>query len=106
MKINLRKKEHYIDYVGGDFVIPGGYSTIIEKMAKNIDIRLEDSVKKIEHNSNGVQVVTNKGNVFHSDKVIVTVPIGYSIQIKRFAYTEVFYKKIKLNLFQSCQNVK
>ena len=60
---------------GKDVLFPGGYSQIIDLVAQNLDIKLNQIVKKITYNNQGVVVTTNQGN-FSADKVIITLPLG------------------------------
>ena len=60
---------------GKDVLFPGGYSQIIDLVAENLDIKLNQIVKKITYNNQGVVVTTNQGN-FSAEKVIITLPLG------------------------------
>ncbi len=60
---------------GKDVLFPGGYSQIIDLVAENLDIKLNQIVKKITYNNQGVMVTTNQGN-FSAEKVIITLPLG------------------------------
>lgn len=62
---------------GKDVLFPGGYSQIIDLVAKDLleNIKLNQIVKKITYNNQGVVVTTNQGN-FSADKVIITLPLG------------------------------
>lgn len=62
---------------GKDVLFPGGYSQIIDLVAKDllVDIKFNQIVKKIIYNNQGVVVTTNQGN-FSAEKVIITLPLG------------------------------
>jgi len=60
---------------GKDVLFPGGYGQIIEIMAKDLDIKLNQIVKKITYHNQGVVVTTNQGDFF-GEKVIITLPLG------------------------------
>jgi monoamine oxidase len=60
---------------GGDSVIfLKGYDQIIQKLAKDLNLKLNHIVQKIEWEKK-VKVTTNKGT-FEAAKVIITVPLG------------------------------
>jgi monoamine oxidase len=61
---------------GGDVLFPNGYDQIVNNLAQGLDIRLNQAVKKIEYNNQGVKVTTNNGAIFNADKVIITLPLG------------------------------
>ncbi|MGB0387059.1 MAG: flavin monoamine oxidase family protein [Ardenticatenaceae bacterium] len=64
------------DYEDGkDFVIKGGYSRLIERLAGGLHVRLGTTVEAIRYDNDGVEVVTSKG-AFQGSHVIVTVPLG------------------------------
>ena len=64
------------DYEDGkDYVIEGGYSRLIERLAARLDVRLGTIVEAINYADDGVEIVTNQG-IFQGSHVIVTVPLG------------------------------
>lgn len=58
-----------------DYVIAGGYRTLIDRLAAGLDIRLGKTVETIRYDTEGVEVVTATGT-HNAATVIVTVPIG------------------------------
>jgi monoamine oxidase len=60
---------------GGDVLFPKGYDQIVKNLAEGLDIRLNQAVKKVEYNNQGVKVTTNSAT-FEADKVIITLPLG------------------------------
>lgn len=62
-------------FAGSDVIFPGGYDWLTTLLMKDLDIRLEHIVEKIEYDSSGVAIITNKGT-FEADYAIVTVPHG------------------------------
>lgn len=58
-----------------DFVIRGGYRTLIEYLARGVNVRLDTTVQKIVHGANGVRISTEHG-VVRGHHAIVTVPLG------------------------------
>ena len=65
----------YTEYGGGNHVIPGGYVRLIDALARDLDIRLEDPVQRIEYDKDGVVVVSRSGET-RGSHAIVTVPLG------------------------------
>lgn len=68
---------------GGDVVFPQGYDQIFTKLAKGLDIRLEQVVQRIAYDASGVTVTTNQGQVTGTH-AIITLPLGV---LKRGAVT-------------------
>ncbi|MEM7337754.1 MAG: FAD-dependent oxidoreductase [Actinomycetota bacterium] len=60
---------------GGDYVIHGGYRTVIDMLAAGMDVRLDSSVEAIRYGDHGVMVETAE-ETFEGSHVIVTVPLG------------------------------
>jgi len=57
-------------------VFPNGYVEIFEKMAKDLDIRMNHVVTEICRDRDGVTVRTSNGNEFRASYAIVTLPHG------------------------------
>lgn len=70
---------HYYDdqgeLDGGDEMFVDGYKTIVDGLAKGLDIKLKQVVKQISYGRGGVTVTTSQGT-FTADKVVVTLPLG------------------------------
>lgn len=69
------------DYVGdnkedGDFRLRDGYSHLLQRMAKLLDVRLDVAVRQIVTDDEGVTVTDANGHAHRAQQVIVTVPIG------------------------------
>jgi monoamine oxidase len=60
---------------GGDVVFPGGYDQIFRRLAEGLDIRLNQSVQKVEYGSSGVKITTSQGT-FQAERAIMTLPLG------------------------------
>ncbi|MDQ7028027.1 MAG: NAD(P)/FAD-dependent oxidoreductase [Anaerolineae bacterium] len=60
----------------GDFRVKKGYTALIEKMAENLDIRLNTPVLSIDYSSNGVTISDKNKVTYTADKVLVTLPLG------------------------------
>ncbi len=60
---------------GNDVIFPGGYDWLTTLLMEDLDIQLEQVVEKIEYDSSGVAIITNKGT-FEADYAIVTIPHG------------------------------
>lgn len=63
---------------GDDWLIPGGYIQILEKVAAGMPIKLNTPVKVIDQESKPGKVVvtTTDGQVYESDYLICTLPLG------------------------------
>lgn len=58
-----------------DYVIPAGYSSMVERLAIGLDIRLGTIVSRISYSERGVEVFTDQGT-YEGSHVVVTVPLG------------------------------
>lgn len=63
------------EYGGAEKIAVNGYDTIADHLAKNLDIRLNQRVARIEYSTDKVQV-THNGGISEADFVLVTVPLG------------------------------
>lgn len=60
---------------GGDVVFPDGYNQITDELAKGLDIRLNQLVKKVEFNESEVVITTEK-ETFKGSFALITLPLG------------------------------
>ncbi len=63
---------------GADALLPDGYDRVVNALAEGLDIRLSQTVKRIEHGSalkEGVRVTTQSGS-FSAQRLVVTLPLG------------------------------
>ena len=60
---------------GGDAIVSGGLDRLVLSLAEGLDIRLSQTVERVEHNQNGVVVSTQSGHET-ADVVVVTLPLG------------------------------
>lgn len=66
----------YENYGYGDSILLGGYISVINALAKNLNIRPNTEVLEIDYSDkNQVRVITNK-TTYSADKVIITLPLG------------------------------
>ena len=65
----------YVLHGGGNVVVDGGYRTLVDHLATDLDIRLSTPVVAIEHGPSGCTVATGAGSLT-ADHVIVTVPLS------------------------------
>ena len=63
------------NFSGGDVVIPKGYSSIIEYLKNELDIRLNQVVSSVNRVGNGFNVITNN-STYLADVVICALPLG------------------------------
>ncbi|VXD01904.1 Amine oxidase [Pseudomonas sp. 9AZ] len=62
-------------YDGDDAVFAEGYQTLINFLARGLNIQLGQTVSAIDSSTSTVKVTTNSGT-FSADRVIVSVPLG------------------------------
>jgi monoamine oxidase len=62
-------------FAGDDRLFPAGYDQITELLAKNLDIRLGQTVSRIAHGQRGVEVTSSRGT-FSAAYALVTLPLG------------------------------
>lgn len=58
-----------------EYLVMGGYDTIVNKYLENVNVQLNEVVKEINQRNNRVEVVT-ENKIFEGDYVIVTIPIS------------------------------
>lgn len=63
------------EYEGEEKISTNGYDTIANYLAEGLDIRLQQSVSKVDYTAEKV-VVTANGVGYEADYVLVTVPLG------------------------------
>ncbi|MEM9274516.1 MAG: FAD-dependent oxidoreductase [Cyanobacteria bacterium P01_F01_bin.143] len=63
------------DYEGDELVFPDGYTKIFEYFQGNYEVVLNEIVKTVDYDENGVQLTSGSGQS-EFDAVIVTVPLG------------------------------
>jgi monoamine oxidase len=74
-RLSLAGTAAYAEGGGGNLVVAGGYRTLVERLAADLDVRLEAPVTGIEHG--GPRIVVHCGDEkVECDRVIVTVPLG------------------------------
>jgi polyamine oxidase len=84
--IDWRLSQDYFHLPGGDLLLSsGGYSQLIQGMAKELDIVQETAVTAIDYQATPIQLQTSRGD-FSADYVIVTVPLAI-LQQERIAFS-------------------
>ena len=68
--------EQYGGFGGAHCMVGEGYSTIMTRLAEDIDIRMDTPVTEIHHDDDGVRVRTKDGQEIEGCTVVVTIPLG------------------------------
>ena len=63
-------------FTGGDYLVPEGYSSIVNILSKDINVKLGEIVKTIDYSNKRIEVGTTSGSQFTADFVVVTLPLG------------------------------
>ena len=71
----LIEEAEYAESAGSDEEVLGGFDQITDHLSKNLDIKLNTPVTKIDYSSKKIKVFTDK-QVYVADSVVVTVPLG------------------------------
>jgi monoamine oxidase len=74
-RISLAGSAAYAEGGGGNLVIAGGYRTLVERLAADLDVRLETLVTGVEHGG-AEAIVHSTDESFACDRAIVTAPLG------------------------------
>lgn len=64
------------EWAGDHCLIREGYGSIAQSLAKDMNIKFNSVVKKIEYNQKGVRVFTEDNEIFEADVILVTIPLG------------------------------
>ncbi|XP_066435506.1 lysine-specific histone demethylase 2 [Eleutherodactylus coqui] len=67
--------EFFAQFAGDHTMLTDGYSTITDKMAEGLDIKLRSPVKSINYSGQEICVTAN-GKIYSAQKVLVTVPLA------------------------------
>lgn len=72
---------------GEDVLFPGGYEQLTNELAKGVDVKLNQKVKKVKKNGDTYEIETVNGNKYSAEYIVCTVPLGIlkegSIQFKK-----------------------
>ena len=71
----LVSEVEYRENAGDDEEVFGGFDQFTNHLSKNLDIKLNTPVSKIDYSSKNVKVFAND-NIYIADAVVVTVPLG------------------------------
>lgn len=76
-QLSSRWWDEGVDVYGqGDSILVGGYGTLAEAMAKDLDVRLGCPVRRIDSQYPAHVIVATDDQSFEADAVVVTVPLG------------------------------
>ncbi len=74
-RLSLWHGANDVGFDGDDLLLPGGYAALVEHLARGLDVRFGQMVRRIEHGDDGVRIRTGQGD-FEADGAIVTLPLG------------------------------
>lgn len=63
------------EFDGHDLTLPGGFQAIAEGLARGLDVRLNQVVRRVRHAKGGVRIETDRGEL-EAKAAIVAVPLG------------------------------
>lgn len=75
----------YVGRAGGNVMISGGYTRLVEHLATHLDVRTGEVVTAIDHRDDGASVATETGQ-YECDRVVVTLPLTV-LQQRRVTFT-------------------
>ena len=65
----------YVLHPGGNVVLAGGYRSLVDHLARDLDVSVDEPVLAVEHGTGGVIVSTSRRSL-SADRVVVTVPVA------------------------------
>ncbi|XP_066572012.1 lysine-specific histone demethylase 2 isoform X1 [Amia ocellicauda] len=68
--------EFFAQFTGDHTLLTQGFSSITNKLAEGLDIRLKTSVQAIDYSGEEVKVTSSNGSQWTAQKVLVTVPLA------------------------------
>lgn len=74
-ELSLRWLGNEGEFGGPDLILPGGYTQLVQHLARGLTIRLSTEVSRVSHGGPGVRLETSQG-VVEADRAIVTIPLG------------------------------
>jgi polyamine oxidase len=74
--LSLRHWQDDEEFKGGDWRLLRGYGEVVERLAEDLDIRLNCVVRRIEHGKRNVVVETLDGTLVTARRAIITLPLG------------------------------
>eukprot|EP00210_Caulerpa_lentillifera_P000544 g525.t1 len=74
--VHWNQDEDFGGFNGRHAVVKGGLAPLLERLGRDLDIRLEQVVNRIQYGPDGVQVWTTSGECFEVGIVICTMPLG------------------------------
>jgi monoamine oxidase len=78
-KVKYLSRNYYDNsdgFDGDDHLTPSGYINIFKPLANDLNIQLNTEVVRIEQVDNKVKIYDKNGQIYLSDKVVITIPLG------------------------------
>ena len=63
-------------FKGQDLLFQKGYDQLINVLARGMDLRLGKPVIEVQHDSQGVKIVTADGATLAAERAVITLPLG------------------------------
>ena len=74
LSANYKNYEGYFE--GDEVVFPKGYYQVIEALSKNLEIKVNVDVKKINYENDHIKILDCDNKTYWGSRVVVTVPLG------------------------------
>jgi len=74
--VGLAFAREYETLDGPNLPVPGGYQTLLERLAQGLDVRCNHAVTRISYGPGGACVTCANGAVIEADAVLVTLSLG------------------------------
>ena len=74
--LNWDQNEHFPQFQGEHTIMTHGFSTILERLAKPLNISFNQPISSIQDNGSSVTLTTRNGTEIRGDRVLVTVPLA------------------------------
>ena len=84
---NWDHNDNFPQFSGCHALLPGGYMSVLSRLAEGFEIQLDSVVKHVEllkregGGYSGVRVTDTRGNEFSADRVSHVIPLSHTVQV-------------------------